>query len=400
MIDFESAVFDKQFRTGVTASAAPVQSKYPLVPLGTFCAINTPKTEIKNVPDDTQVTFIDMPSVGNTGRIEKRENLPIGQLRHGSYTYFAENDILIAKITPCMENGKCAIATGLENKIGFGSSEFHTFRPDKKKCLSDYLFIFLNREDVRKRAKAVMTGSSGHRRVPETFYSNFGIPLPPLSVQQQVVGECAAVDADCAKAEAAISDAKAKIADAFAKGQKHASETFSLGDEARFSLQIGRRVLETQLTGASGIPVFSANVFEPFGNIGAPLKTLTDFSKDSVLWGIDGDWMVSFMPKGKPFYPTDHCGVLRILAADAHPRYIVHALETAGNAAGFKRSYRASIDRVKSLSIPLPPLSEQKKIVAAVEVEEAKIAAAKTVLADAPARKAAVLANHGILQTN
>lgn len=88
-----------------------------------------------------------------------------------------------------MENGKCAIATGLSNGIGFGSSEFHVFRCQND-VLNSYLFALLNTDEVRWYAKKNMKGSSGHRRVPEEFYASLEIPLPPMDVQKKIAEEC------------------------------------------------------------------------------------------------------------------------------------------------------------------------------------------------------------------
>ena len=93
-------------------------------------------------------------------------------MREASYTYFKENDIIIAKITPCMENGKCAFATDLTNGLAMGSSEFHVIRANEEVVLGKYIFALINRESVRKEAEKNMTGSSGHRRVPASFYEN------------------------------------------------------------------------------------------------------------------------------------------------------------------------------------------------------------------------------------
>ena len=115
--------------------------------------INPSKSEISNISNDTIVTFVDMSSVSNDGFIIAKTDKALGELRKGSYTYFAENDIIIAKITPCMENGKCAIAEGLTNGIGMGSSEFHVFRCDTSKINTKFMFAFLNRDVVRKEAE-------------------------------------------------------------------------------------------------------------------------------------------------------------------------------------------------------------------------------------------------------
>ena len=88
---------------------------------------------------------------------------------------------------------------------------------------------------------------------------------------------------------------------------------------------------------------------------------IDDFSVDSVLWGIDGDWMVRYMPKDTPFYPTDHCGVLRVLTDKVNPRYMARILEDEGRKMGFSRSYRASIDRVQGISFSVPDIDVQNK---------------------------------------
>ena len=119
-------------------------------------------------------------------------------------------------------------------------------------------------------------------------------------------------------------------------------------------------------------------MFEPFGMIDKLL--FEDFSKDSVLWGIDGDWMVNVIPANNPFYPTDHCGVLRIKTDDILPKYMAHLLEVEGKKAGFKRSYRASIDRIEALSVQIAPIEEQKKAISEIEAYEAEISKAKTVM--------------------
>ena len=134
-----------------------------------------------------------------------------------------------------------------------------------------------------------------------------------------------------------------------------------LNDTSKFELSIGRRILSSEVSDNAQYPVYSANVKEPFGKIDKLL--ITDFSLDSVLWGIDGDWMVSYVPKDTEFYPTDHCGVLRVLDKDIEPYYVALALEMVGNAYGFSRTYRASTERVSAVQIPLPPKDVQSNLV-------------------------------------
>lgn len=145
----------------------------------------------------------------------------------------------------------------------------------------------------------------------------------------------------------------------------------SLDDCTKFLVLICQRVLNKELIENGNIPVYSANVFEPFGYVNKLL--IQDFSVDSVLWGIDGDWLVSFMPKDNPFYPTDHCGVLRCKTDQVNPRYLAHLLESEGKKMGFSRNYRASVDRVKGITFSVPDITEQNKVVAEVREIEVKI---------------------------
>lgn len=166
-------------------------------------SINPSKSEIANFDNKTLVSFVEMTSVSNDGYIETKIDKPLSEVKQGSYTYFAENDIILAKITPCMENGKCAIAKELTNKIGFGSSEFHVFRCNNQ-VLNKYLFGYLNREIIRQEAASKMTGVSGHRRVPISFYENLNVPVPSLEEQQRIVQEIETYEAEIVSAKAVM----------------------------------------------------------------------------------------------------------------------------------------------------------------------------------------------------
>ena len=146
----------------------------------------------------------------------------------------------------------------------------------------------------------------------------------------------------------------------------------TLSDKEKFSVSIGKRVLDKELVSNGTIPVYSANVVEPFGYIDKLL--ITDFSVPSVLWGIDGDWMTSYMPENKEFYPTDHCGILRCKTTAVNPRYMAHILEAEGKKNGFSRSYRASIDRIEGISFFVPDRAKQDEIISQIESFEEQIA--------------------------
>lgn len=133
---------------------------------------------------------------------------------------------------------------------------------------------------------------------------------------------------------------------------------------------IGKRVLASEVT-EKGIPVYSANVFEPFGMIEKDI--IKDFSKPSILWGIDGDWMVNSIPANRPFYPTDHAGVLRINTNKINYRYLAHKLEQEGIREGFSRNYRASTGQIEKLSVIIPSITQQNKAIEKIEEIESLI---------------------------
>ena len=136
-------------------------------------------------------------------------------------------------------------------------------------------------------------------------------------------------------------------------------KTVRLSDTDIFETKIGNRVLKSEINNEGKYPVYSANVFEPFGFIDKEL--VKDFSTSSVVWGIDGDWMVNVIPANKSFYPTDHCGYLRVKKPIAKAKYIAFCLDKEGQQIGFSRTKRASIDRIQGIKIPLPKMEEQGK---------------------------------------
>ncbi len=152
--------------------------------LSEVCEINPRKSEIKDLPDGEKVTFLSMDSVDNNGKITKIEIKSLNEVYKG-YTYFKRNDVLFAKITPCMENGKGAIAD-IDTEIGFGSTEFHILR-NNGDIIPEWIHYFLLLKSIRKIAEAKMTGSAGQKRVPNKFFDYIKIPLPPIEIQQRIV---------------------------------------------------------------------------------------------------------------------------------------------------------------------------------------------------------------------
>lgn len=157
-------------------------------PIGQVCHINPSKGgEIGDLPGSTKVSFVPMSAVNEYSQnIEREETRELYAVRKG-YTYFKKNDVLFAKITPCMENGKVAQATNLKNNIGFGSTEFHVLRGIGGKADSRYIYHIIRSNDFRKQAEQRMTGSAGQKRVPKEFLEKYVIPLPSLTEQKKIV---------------------------------------------------------------------------------------------------------------------------------------------------------------------------------------------------------------------
>lgn len=153
-----------------------------LTTLGKCCELN-PKRP-KNIDDDLLVSFVPMPAVSEDGRIDTTEIKPYAEVKKG-FTYFAENDVLFAKITPCMENGKGCIAEGLSNGTGAGSTEFHVLRPIAGRSNPYWLYILTMHETFRTAARKSMTGTGGQLRVPIGFLDNYPITMPPIDLQEE-----------------------------------------------------------------------------------------------------------------------------------------------------------------------------------------------------------------------
>ena len=146
---------------------------------------------------------------------------------------------------------------------------------------------------------------------------------------------------------------------------------YKLINKKIFETGIGRRVLKSELTEGKGINIYSANVCSVFGKIDKEI--LDDYSRPSILWGIDGDWMVNIIDANKKFYPTDHCGYIRILIDDIIPEFLAMALEVEGKLEKFSRANRASTDRIRKISIFVPEdINEQKRILTEINSEQSK----------------------------
>lgn len=186
-----------------------IPESWEWVKLGNVSEIN-PKKKVLNIDENEKISFLPMKSISDvTGRILNIEYESYSKLKKG-YTQFLENDILFAKITPCMENGKCAIAKNLKNGIGYGTTEFHVLRTTYA-LNNKFLYNFLRQERFRQEAKYNMTGSVGFRRVPVEFLKRYIFPLPPLEEQKRIVEKLDSMFEKINKAKELIQEVKENI---------------------------------------------------------------------------------------------------------------------------------------------------------------------------------------------
>lgn len=162
--------------------------KYSLKRIGDICTVNPRKSEVADRKPDTLVSFVPMADLNeHCITFQPKEKKYLSEVTN-SYTYFEENDVLLAKVTPCFENGKAGIARGLTNGIGFGSSEFFVLRSNGN-VLPEWVYFCVMHSMFRDSAIAQMTGTGGLQRVPRDYVENFQIPLPPLDIQKEIVAE-------------------------------------------------------------------------------------------------------------------------------------------------------------------------------------------------------------------
>ena len=170
--------------------------------LGEVAKLN-PLFRAKDVAPNELVDFLPMSAVSaESTTVCAAAQRPFSEVQKG-YTNFADGDVLLAKITPCFENGKIAFAK-VNTECGFGSTEFHVIRPDRARIDGHYLVHFLRQEEIRIDGAQNMTGSAGQRRVPKHYLETLSIPLPPLPEQRRIAAILDQADALRAKRREAL----------------------------------------------------------------------------------------------------------------------------------------------------------------------------------------------------
>lgn len=367
--------------------------------LKTVCEIN-PKCTI---PEDcAEVSFIPMQGISDDGKIDLSDVRICGDVKKG-YTSFEEDDVLFAKITPCMENGKGAIARGLTNRIGFGSSEFHVLRPNTSMVTSEWLYFLTSWTLFRKDAEKHMTGSAGQKRVPKKYLEDYEVNLPSLREQEQQTNvlSCLRRVIDLRKNELQHLDnlVKARFVEMFGNVELGNStyQTRKLGDVAYVGSS--HRVFTTEFV-ENGIPFYRGTEIGELANGKQPSepfyishehynKLVSDGSKpkkgDLLLPSICNKGQVWMVDTDDPFYYKD--GRVLCISADRSiydTKYLQYFMKVKteieypkmGSGSTFAEF---KIFLLKDFDVLTPPMNIQKRFADFVQqIDKSKVAVQKS----------------------
>jgi type I restriction enzyme S subunit len=357
--------------------------------LGEVCLIKPAKSEVREKLEDSDfVSFLPMEALG----VDQMLATPIQVKRlsevAGSYTYFAEGDVLLAKITPCFENGKLGIASGLKNGVGFGSSEYIVFRPNST-VRKEWLYYLLSRDSFRNEGAERMSGAVGHKRVSKEFIEAYPIPIPPLAEQQRIVGILDEAFAGIARAKA---NAEQNLQNARALFESHLQAVFSqrgegwvettVGAEIRFIDYRGKTPVKTEIgirlitaknvkmgyLQESPMEYIAADNYESWMTRGIPKKGDVLFTTEAPLANVaqlDTDEKVAFAQRIIIMQPNAEkldCTFLKYLLLSQPVQERIRSKGTGATVQGIKASLLKTIE----ISFPIS-LQEQRRIVAQLD---------------------------------
>ena len=261
--------------------------------LSDICEVN-PKSTFEN--ENLQVSFISMPNVSEDGKIDTSNTRPFHEVKKG-FTSFAEGDILFAKITPCMENGKGALAVGLHNGFGCGSTEFHVLRPVPEKAYGKWIYYLTSWTGFRKEAEKNMTGSAGQKRVPKAFLEKYRVNAPDVATQKEQSNKLDQLRyiIDCRKQQLSYLDEliKARFVELMSSSELSAETTI---DDVTERVKVGFvGTCEKYYTDDSGIPMLRTGNITDKGIDLKDLKYVTeDFHKKNIKSQIhSGDLLIA-----------------------------------------------------------------------------------------------------------
>lgn len=340
---------------------------WSLKKLSEACLINPKKNEIKSqLNDEDLVSFLPMNDLG----IQEKKVIPKQTKRleevYKGYTYFADNDVLLAKVTPCFENGKLGIVNNLVNGFGFGSSEYIVLRT-LGDILPEYLFYFLSTEKFREKGSQLMFGACGLKRLSKDYVDNALIKYPSLSEQQRIVKildtTFAKIDTIKQNAERNLQNAKELFQSMLIKSY---IESINGCEDLKFLSSIKTGKLNANAAVKNGI--------YPFFTCSREIYSIDDYAFDCealLLAGnnASGDFNVKHY-KGK-FNAYQRTYVITVDTAKLVYRYLYYRLllslnELKKNANGTNTKF-IKLGMIESIKIPKISISEQHQIVAKLD---------------------------------
>ena len=173
-----------QYKASGSIWLCDIPSHWAVKRLRFVAKLNPSKREALNLPLATELNFLPMEAIGERGQLDLERTRPLSDVLEG-YTYFANGDVVFAKVTPCFENGKGALLGNLIEGMGFGTTELTVFRPYDPSD-AKFLWWLTSSPNFRGPGKAEMVGAGGLKRVPDQFTADFPVPLPPRSERDAI----------------------------------------------------------------------------------------------------------------------------------------------------------------------------------------------------------------------
>ncbi len=366
---------------------------FPLVKISEVCTVNPRKSQLAE-KSSTRISFVPMADL-NEHRISfhPREEKTLSEVST-SYTYFENNDVLLAKVTPCFENGKAGIARNLINGIGFGSSEFYVLRSNGQ-VLPEWVYFCVMHPLFRDAAMAQMTGTGGLQRVPRDYIENFQIPLPPLELQKKIVAEIEGY-------QKVINGARAVLDNYHPHIPIHPDWPMVAIAELVESILLGLVRNKAEQDPKHKHPYVKMNNITNDGALNLADLAFVDATADELkrLSLNDGDFIYNtrnapdLVGKSAVFHGKSgtHLFNNNILRIRFGPRALPDFVNTVMNSDYGKAKIRAQVDGTTSVAalyqknylaikIPLPPIATQQAIVSEIEAEQALVAANRELIA-------------------
>ncbi|EAL1218129.1 restriction endonuclease [Campylobacter coli] len=395
MIDFEKVEFNKAISLNPKTQREEIKSQYPLVKLkicGDFFMGGTPSRKNINYWNG-DIKWLTISDYSNRQVImDTKEKITREGFKNSNAKMIQKGAVVVSIYATI-------------GRVGILGEDMTTNQAivaiiPNEEFINKYLMYAIDYFKFQLYNEVITTSQ---QNINLGILQNMVIPKPPLEIQKQIVAECEKIEEQYNTLSLSIKEyqnlikamlqkcgiiednqeyelnsildkinnlCKINLDSEFLSSFNKTIKEYTLSNPI-FKLSIGKRVLNNELLENGQIPVYSANVLEVFGFVNKEI--LQDYDNDSVLWGIDGDWMVGFIPKNKKFYPTDHCGVLRVDDTKINAKYISFILNEAGKKQGFSRKLRASIDRIKALRVKLPSLEFQDQIADITDKIEKKI---------------------------